>query len=212
MRTQGRGMTILSYRQSIGPFKWTTLLMPISIIAIVTPVMGYCCPRNLKPILDAWQTSSWSIFLVSMFCTVGWDYWTRAGQCRAMLPYKSRHLYPNEVLIYHGYIGCSPLHPTVAVSLCTLSTYHQVHCICPQFGIQAQCKLLCYWNPRKAHDNRCHTSRIWTFNLPLLTTRTSISWIEWMADWKKHLVVILTTGECLTVVLPVFINLKVNLC
>ena len=144
MQTQGRGMTILSYRQSIGPFKWTTLLMPISIIAIATLVMGYCCPRNLKPILNAWQTSSWSIFLVSMFCTVGWDYWTRAGRHRAMLPYKSRHLYPNEVLIYHGYIGCSSLHPTVAVSLRTLSTYHQVHRICPQFGIQAQCKLLCY--------------------------------------------------------------------
>ena len=144
MWTQGCSMTILSYRQSIGPFKWTTLLTPISIIAIATPVMGYCCPRNLKPILNAWQTSSWSIFLVGMFCTVGWDYWTRAGRCHATLSYKSRHLYPNEVLIYHGYIGCSPLHPTVAISLHTLSTYHQVHCICPRFSIQAQCKLLCY--------------------------------------------------------------------
>ncbi|KAI6020940.1 hypothetical protein BKA83DRAFT_4464510 [Pisolithus microcarpus] len=63
---------------------------------------------------------------------------------RATLPYKPHHLYPNEVLIYHGYIGCSPILPTVAVSLRTLATYHQIHCICPWFSIQAQCKLLCH--------------------------------------------------------------------
>ena len=39
-------MTVLSYRQSIGPFKWTTLLTPISIIAIATPVMGYRLPEE----------------------------------------------------------------------------------------------------------------------------------------------------------------------
>ncbi|KAI6011388.1 hypothetical protein PISMIDRAFT_55938, partial [Pisolithus microcarpus 441] len=47
-------------------------------------------------------------------------------------------------LIYHGYIGCSPVLPTVAVSLRTLASYHQIHRICPRFGIQAQCKLLCH--------------------------------------------------------------------
>ncbi|KAI6016280.1 hypothetical protein BKA83DRAFT_4465385 [Pisolithus microcarpus] len=59
------------------------------------------------------------------------------GQHLAMLPHKSHHLYPNEVLIYHGYIG-------FAVSLCMLATYCQIHCICPWFGIQAHCKLLCH--------------------------------------------------------------------
>ncbi|KAI5997581.1 hypothetical protein EDD15DRAFT_2162612 [Pisolithus albus] len=48
------------------------------------------------------------------------------------------------VLIYHGYIGCSPVLPTVSVSLRTLASYHQIHRICPRFGIQAQCKLLCH--------------------------------------------------------------------
>ncbi|KAI5994654.1 hypothetical protein EDD15DRAFT_2165647 [Pisolithus albus] len=70
----------------------------------------------------------------------------------ATLPYKLHHLYPNEVLIYHGYIGCSPVLPTVSVSLRTLASYHQIHRICPRFGIQAQtehghdtqCKLLCH--------------------------------------------------------------------
>ncbi|KIK11696.1 hypothetical protein PISMIDRAFT_122267 [Pisolithus microcarpus 441] len=66
------------------------------------------------------------------------------GQHLATLLHKSHHLYPNEVLIYHGYIGCSPLLPTVAVSLHTLATYCQIHRICPRFGIQAHCKLLCH--------------------------------------------------------------------
>ncbi|KIK13834.1 hypothetical protein PISMIDRAFT_118099 [Pisolithus microcarpus 441] len=69
------------------------------------------------------------------------DMFTR---CHVTLPYKLHHLYPNEALIYHGYIGCSLVLPTVAVSLRTLASYHQIHCICPRFGIQAQCKLLCH--------------------------------------------------------------------
>ncbi|KIJ58156.1 hypothetical protein HYDPIDRAFT_34448 [Hydnomerulius pinastri MD-312] len=56
----------------------------------------------------------------------------------------ANHLYPNETLIYHGYLGCVPVYPTVAVSLRTLAVYRQVHRICPRFGIQALCKLLCH--------------------------------------------------------------------
>ncbi|KAG2335915.1 hypothetical protein BDR05DRAFT_897480 [Suillus weaverae] len=37
------------------------------------------------------------------------------------------HRYPNKTLIYHGYIGCTPLYPTAAISLCTLAAYHQIH-------------------------------------------------------------------------------------
>ncbi|KAG1766385.1 hypothetical protein EV702DRAFT_979590 [Suillus placidus] len=53
------------------------------------------------------------------------------------------HHYPNETLIYHGYLGCSPLRPTVAISIRTLATYRQYHRACPRFSIQAQCKALC---------------------------------------------------------------------
>ncbi|KAG1874317.1 hypothetical protein F4604DRAFT_1582102 [Suillus subluteus] len=54
------------------------------------------------------------------------------------------HRFPNETLIYHGYLGCSPLHPTVAISLRTLAAYRQSHRTCPRFSIQAQCKALCH--------------------------------------------------------------------
>ncbi|KAG2744795.1 hypothetical protein P692DRAFT_20743079 [Suillus brevipes Sb2] len=54
------------------------------------------------------------------------------------------HRYPNETLIYHGYIGCSPLYPTAAISLRTLSAYRQIHRTCPRFSIQAQVKTLCF--------------------------------------------------------------------
>ncbi|KAG2157313.1 hypothetical protein DEU56DRAFT_722950 [Suillus clintonianus] len=37
------------------------------------------------------------------------------------------HHYPNETLIYYGYIGCAPMYPSVAISLRTLATYHQSH-------------------------------------------------------------------------------------
>ncbi|KAG2136551.1 uncharacterized protein EDB93DRAFT_1091557 [Suillus bovinus] len=40
--------------------------------------------------------------------------------------------------------GCSPLFPTVTISIRTLAVYRQVHRTCPQFSIQAQCKALCH--------------------------------------------------------------------
>ncbi|KAG1828910.1 hypothetical protein EV424DRAFT_1470932 [Suillus variegatus] len=54
------------------------------------------------------------------------------------------HMYPNETLIYHGYIGCAPVYPTVAISFYTLAAYHQICCVCPSFGFQWQCKVLCF--------------------------------------------------------------------
>ncbi|KAG1789934.1 uncharacterized protein HD556DRAFT_1243055 [Suillus plorans] len=54
------------------------------------------------------------------------------------------HRYPNETLIYHGYIGCAPLYPTAAISLRTLAAYRQIHRSCPRFSIQAQVKSLCF--------------------------------------------------------------------
>ncbi|KAG1827857.1 hypothetical protein DFJ58DRAFT_672464 [Suillus subalutaceus] len=62
------------------------------------------------------------------------------------------HKYHNETLIYHGYVGCMPMYPTVAISLCTLAAYRQIGCTiltqihrtCPRFSIQAQCKALCF--------------------------------------------------------------------
>ncbi|KAF8878306.1 hypothetical protein BD779DRAFT_1613056 [Infundibulicybe gibba] len=47
-------------------------------------------------------------------------------------------------LIRHGYLGSAPLHPTVAISIRTLSLYWQAHRTCPRFSIEAQCKTLCH--------------------------------------------------------------------
>ena len=63
---------------------------------------------------------------------------------KAMLVAHPDHLFPNENLIYHGYLGCSPVHPTVAISIRTLAAFRQSHRVCPRFSIQAQCKALCH--------------------------------------------------------------------
>ncbi|KAG1882317.1 hypothetical protein F4604DRAFT_1577339 [Suillus subluteus] len=57
------------------------------------------------------------------------------------IPY---HQYPNETLIYHGYVECAPLYPTVTISLRTLAAYCQTHRVCSTFSFQAQCKTLCF--------------------------------------------------------------------
>ncbi|KAJ8584680.1 hypothetical protein M405DRAFT_746585 [Rhizopogon salebrosus TDB-379] len=62
---------------------------------------------------------------------------------RSSLQSQPFHKYPNETLIYHGYIGCAPLYPTVAISLRTLAAYRQTHRVCPTFSVQAQCRTLC---------------------------------------------------------------------
>ncbi|KAG1896067.1 uncharacterized protein F5891DRAFT_1130419 [Suillus fuscotomentosus] len=69
------------------------------------------------------------------------DTFTR--RCSHLRPLPS-HQYPNETLIYYGYIGCAPMYPSVAISLRTLAAYRQSHRTCPQFSIKSQCKTLCY--------------------------------------------------------------------
>ncbi|KAG2743944.1 hypothetical protein P692DRAFT_201682439, partial [Suillus brevipes Sb2] len=63
---------------------------------------------------------------------------------RTSLQSQPSHTFPNETLIYYGYLGCSPLYPTVAISIRTLAAYRQSHRTCPRFSIQAQCKALCH--------------------------------------------------------------------
>ncbi|KAG1719981.1 hypothetical protein EDB19DRAFT_1898574 [Suillus lakei] len=77
------------------------------------------------------------------------------GCHRATLQPQPSHIYPNETLIHHGYLGCSPLYPTVAISLRTLAAYRQSHWTCPCFSVQAQCKTLCHLHniPYRAYLN-----------------------------------------------------------
>ncbi|KAG6370027.1 hypothetical protein JVT61DRAFT_12546 [Boletus reticuloceps] len=64
--------------------------------------------------------------------------------CRGSFHLSSSQQFPNESLISHGYLGCSPLHPTVTISIRTLAVFRQYHRSCPGFSIHAQCKALCH--------------------------------------------------------------------
>ncbi|KAG2155230.1 uncharacterized protein EDB93DRAFT_1239162 [Suillus bovinus] len=86
-----------------------------------------------EPTLDGDCLSLKNIELVDIF----------SRKHASLQPHPS-HKYPNETLIHHGYLGCSPLFPTVAISIRTLAVYWQVHRTCPRFSIQAQCKALCH--------------------------------------------------------------------
>ncbi|KAG1855816.1 hypothetical protein C8R48DRAFT_749256 [Suillus tomentosus] len=68
------------------------------------------------------------------------------GRQRMTLWPRPSHVYPNEVLIYHGYLGCSPLYPSVAISLRTLAAYRH---------IQAQCKTFCHLHDILYHVKHC---------------------------------------------------------
>ena len=67
-----------------------------------------------------------------------------AGRWQCMLHLMPHHQYPNEVLLCHGYLGLAPIYPTVAILICALALFHQVHHACPRYSIQSFCKTLCY--------------------------------------------------------------------
>jgi hypothetical protein len=63
---------------------------------------------------------------------------------RSSFPVLPGVLYPNETLLRYGYLGCSPVQPTLAFSIRTLAAYRQSHRTCPRFSIEAQCRMLCH--------------------------------------------------------------------
>ncbi|KAL6308620.1 hypothetical protein BKA93DRAFT_815267 [Sparassis latifolia] len=61
----------------------------------------------------------------------------------------------NVTLIRHGLLGCSPVFPSVAISLDTLELYHRLRRRHPRLGVQAMTRALC-----DIHDvNYTHTAR-----------------------------------------------------
>jgi hypothetical protein len=50
---------------------------------------------------------------------------------------------PNVSLIREGLLGCSPIDPSVAISLQCLELYHQIRRRQPSFSLQAMAKVLC---------------------------------------------------------------------
>ncbi|KAG2048300.1 hypothetical protein BDR06DRAFT_984879 [Suillus hirtellus] len=92
-----------------------------------------CAPSPLDILDDTQCVSLSDIELIDIF-----------KQKHSSLQSQPFHKYPNETLIYHSYIGCAPLHPSVTISLQTLAAYCQTHQVCPMFSFQAQCKMLCF--------------------------------------------------------------------
>ena len=93
-------------------------------------------------------------------------------------------VWPNETLIWYGYIGCAPVQPTLAFSIRALELYHQTHRTCPQFSLEAQCKTMCYMHRVSSHLTIFHTFlkllrfliiQDWKFSSPLHTMPTSKS-------------------------------------
>lgn len=60
------------------------------------------------------------------------------------LPVAVGETYQNETLLHNGYLSCSPLMPTVAITIRSLSLFRQIHRTCPRFGIEAFSKALCH--------------------------------------------------------------------
>ncbi|KAG2121295.1 hypothetical protein DEU56DRAFT_746730 [Suillus clintonianus] len=66
---------------------------------------------SIKPILNGYCVSLKNIQLVDIF------------NKHVSLQPRPSHQYPNETLVYHGYLGCSLLFPTVTISIRTLTAF-----------------------------------------------------------------------------------------
>jgi len=63
---------------------------------------------------------------------------------RLQLPSSSHDVFPNVTLMRHGFIGTSPLSPSVAISIRTLAVYRQTHRVCPRLSVRAEVRELCH--------------------------------------------------------------------
>ncbi|KAG1888306.1 hypothetical protein F4604DRAFT_1877422 [Suillus subluteus] len=62
----------------------------------------------------------------------------------------------SEALVLNGYIGASPLSPTIAMSLSTLELYHRIRLRKPSFSVEAFAKVVCdlyKWPYRRCYRN-----------------------------------------------------------
>ncbi|KAF8834720.1 hypothetical protein BDN67DRAFT_985127 [Paxillus ammoniavirescens] len=127
------------------------------------------------------------------------DLFSRRSAALAVHPH---HVFPNENLIYHGYLGCSPAHPTVAVSICTLSDFRQAHRVCARFTIQAQCKMLCHlhhslYGATLHEDSRVARSDFWLskeyidkFQYEVKAQTTRVATNDDSDDWETEMPVV----------------------
>ena len=99
---------------------------------------------------DTNTTGSITIEVVDLFCKLNFKFlyydisFACVGRKTSVFKTLESDEYPNETLLRNGYLGCSSLTPTVAISLCTLSLYRQIHRTCPRFSLEAMSKTLCH--------------------------------------------------------------------
>ena len=60
--------------------------------------------------------------------------------------------------MHYGYNACSPVFPSVAISIRTLLAYQQMHRVCLWLSIQAEVRKLCYLHVVGPSSHRCQSS------------------------------------------------------
>lgn len=112
---------------------------------------GNLNPSQTEPGEDLLE--SFEIDLVDIFCE--WLYLRgeltqltatlfHLGRRKQVFAPSATDLWPNVTLLRHGFLGSSPLHPPLAISLRTLENYRQTHRVCPRLSIQAEVRKLCH--------------------------------------------------------------------
>ena len=141
---------ILSYRWNTGLCKchgwwmpiWYIILMTLVIISLLWMMLHLCYTFHQEPSV----VLSLLISLVHHYILIAALHHLtyREARCKPMLVAQPQHLFPNENLIYHRYLGSSPVFPILAISIWMLVVFIQAHHACLCFTVQAQWKALCH--------------------------------------------------------------------
>lgn len=91
----------------------------------------------------------------------------------------------NVSLLKSGYLGCSPLQPTLAISLSCLELYHQIRRRKPSFSVQGMVKVLC----------ALHNVSVQCLSQQLLTLNSVLIFSHYVTSSRSHSMHILPLCE-----------------
>jgi hypothetical protein len=99
-----------------------------------------------------------------------------------LIPMAETDVYQNEALLRSGYLGSSPLTPTVAVTIHSLSAYQQIHRTCPCYSIEAFSKTLCHLHnvSIRLHHGTCCTDFWLPGPIPELSSEATCRCIRYL--------------------------------
>lgn len=186
-----------------------TLVIVHTTLGIASPLQRGTCRREWRAYAvsiryHCWRWAGRSFQYIFVFPNGTLDLVVYTARQRTMLIAHAEHLFPNKNLINHGYPGCSPIRPSIAISLRTLSAFQQAHHTCLQFSIWAQCKALCHLHDVRQFvsiwcdhwgSHRSHIVHIFLHNSLLPTTHTSRSLIVLTSTFAVLLTAIHKTGD-----------------